>query len=76
MSTFAKMMIERAVRSAFAAFLATAATALNGTPFTVAGARGLVVAAGAAAVSAALTVLSTSVGDPKSGSFVKDAPGL
>ena len=70
---FYKLLIERAIRSALAAFLSTVAIAASNPDLSVATGRAALIAGGAAAVSAVVTILSQFVGDPTSTSFLKDA---
>ncbi|CAB4169699.1 hypothetical protein UFOVP1305_35 [uncultured Caudovirales phage] len=72
---FYRLLIERALRSAFASFTAVIATALLSSDLSVSTIRATLIAAGAAAVSAVITMLSQFVGDPTSTSFFKSAPG-
>lgn len=76
MSLYAKMLVERAVRAAFAAFASSVAIAASNPNVSIPTLKAAVIAAAAAAVSAAITVVSNAVGDPASGSFVKNAPTL
>lgn len=72
---FYRLLIERAARSALAAFLATVSAAAASPNLSVPTAKAALIAGAAAAVSAAITVLSRAVGDPTSTSFLPGAPG-
>lgn len=73
---FFKSLIERAVRAALASGLVTLSAQLPSTNFTTASIRSLTIAVGTAMISAIFTAFSTIIGDPNSGSFIKDAPSL
>jgi len=72
---FARLLLERAVR----AFIAGAAAALSvgatSASFSVPGLKALLIGAGAAGVSAVMSLLSQAIGDPTSTSFLPGAPG-
>jgi hypothetical protein len=72
---FYRLLIERAVRSALAAFLAVVSAAAASPNLSVPTAKAALISGVAAAVSAVITVLSQFVGDPTSTSFLPGAPG-
>lgn len=72
---FWKLLVERCIRAALASGLAVIATAAAAPDFSVPKAKAALVAAGAAAISAVITLVSQAVGDPTSTSFLKGAPG-
>ena len=72
---FYKLLIERALRSALAAFLSTLAIVASSPNVSLATTKAGFIAAGAAAVSAVVTLLSQAVGDPTSTSFLRKASG-
>lgn len=74
MSMYVKMLLERAVRSALAAFVGSVAIAAANPNVSVPTLKAALVAGIAAAVSAGLTVLSGFIGNPVSGSFLPSAP--
>lgn len=76
MSLYAKMLIERAARAAFAAFASSIAIAASNPNVSIPTIKAAVIAAAAAAVSAAITVVSNVVGAPRSGSFLPAAPDV
>jgi len=70
---FTKLLLERAIRAALAAFLSTLAMAASNPNLSVPTAKAALIAGGAAAFSAVVTLISRVVGDPTSTSFFKDA---
>lgn len=74
MSLFVKMLIERSVRAALAAFAGVVSVAAANPNVSVPTIKAAAVAGVAAAVSAVITVISQAVGDPSSGSFISSAP--
>ena len=72
MSKFQSLLLERCARAAAAAAIGVISMNLgSGGDFTVTRLQTLGIAAGAAAVSAILSILSQFVGDPESTSFTK-----
>lgn len=69
MTTYTKLLIERAARAFVAASTAALAAGAATTDFSVPGIKALLVGAGAAGVSAVMTLISRSFGDPGSTSF-------
>jgi malic enzyme len=67
---FSKNLIERAVRAFIAGATASVAASIASTDISLTGGKALIVGAGAAGVSAVMTLLSQLFGDPKSGSFL------
>jgi hypothetical protein len=72
---FYRLLAERAIRAALAAFLSTIAAAAASPNLSIATGKAAIIAGGAAAVSAVVTLLSQVIGDPTSGSFLPTAPG-
>lgn len=68
---FSRLLLERCLRAAIAAALATIATQLASSDVSVPSVRTLTIAIGAAGISALMSVLSQVVGDPNSTSFTK-----
>ena len=68
---FYRLLVERALRSALAAFLSTLAIVASSPNVSLATTKAGFIAAGAAAVSAVVTLLSQFVGDPSSTSFLR-----
>lgn len=71
MKTFIPLMLERCLRAFFAAGLASASAGLAVNDMTVSGLRALAIGAGAAGISACLSLISQVTGDPNSTSFTK-----
>ena len=69
MSTYSKLLLERAARAFIAAATAAMAAGAATTNFSVPSVKALLVGAGAAGVSAVMTLLSRQFGDPGSTSF-------
>lgn len=70
-SLFAKRLLERAMRAFVGAATASISVGVVSTEMSVNSLRALAVGAGAAGVSALLSLVSQFVGDPESASFVK-----
>jgi len=68
---FARLLLERAIRSFLAAALATLAAGITHSDLTVQGTKALLVGAFASGVSACITLVSQFFGDPESTSFLK-----
>ena len=68
---FTKLLLERMVRSAAAAFFATLAVGVVNADTSIPALKALVVGAIASGVSACITMISQFVGDPDSTSFIK-----
>lgn len=67
---FGRLLLERAVRAFVAGAAAAVAAGIAMTDFSVPSLKALAVGAGAAGVSAVLSLVSQFVGDPNSTSFV------
>jgi hypothetical protein len=70
-NTFLRLMIERCIRAFIAAAGAAAAAGLVNPSLSADGLRTLAVGAGAAGISAVMSILSQWIGDPNSTSFTK-----
>jgi len=68
---FTRRMIERMIRAAIAAGMATLAAGVVNADTSVPALKALVVAAIASGISAAISMVSTLFGDPESASFVE-----
>jgi len=68
---FARLLLERAIRSFLAATLATLAAGITQSDLSVQGTKALLVGAFASGVSACITLVSQFFGDPESTSFLK-----
>jgi hypothetical protein len=68
---FGKLLVERMLRSAAAAILATLAAGVVNADTSVPALKALVVGAIASGVSACISMISQFVGDPDSTSFIK-----
>jgi len=68
---FTRRMIERMIRAAIAAGMATLAAGVVNADTSVPALKALVVGAIASGISAAISMVSTLFGDPESASFVK-----
>lgn len=71
MPVFLKLLLERCVRAGAAAAIGVTITRLASPDFDPSSAKTIAIAAGAAAVSAVLSILSQFVGDPESTSFTR-----
>jgi hypothetical protein len=71
MRIFIPLLLERCARAFFAAALSTLAAGMAVNDFTVSGLRALAVGAGAAGISACLSLISQITGDANSTSFTK-----
>ena len=67
---FGRLLAERAVRAFIGAAAAAVAAGIAMTDFSVPSLKALAIGAGAAGVSAVLSLVSQFVGDPNSTSFV------
>lgn len=75
MSKFAALLLERCARAGAAAAIGAISTQLAVSDLNLTAIKTIAIAAGAAAVSAILSVLSQFVGDPESTSFTKTIIG-
>ncbi len=71
MSVFVKRLLERSVRAFVAAATAAVAAGVASSNLSMPSIKAILIGAGAAGVSAVMTVLSKYTGDPTSGSFVE-----
>lgn len=69
MPVFLKLLLERCARAAAAAAISVTVTGLASPDFDPSRTKTVLIAAGAAAVSAVLSIVSQFVGDPESTSF-------
>lgn len=75
MPVFLKLLLERCVRAGAAAAIGVTLTRLASPDFDPSNTKTILIAAGASAVSAILSILSQFVGDPESTSFTKTTVG-
>lgn len=66
-----RQLVERCIRAFIAGSTAAIAASAATTDISAGGVKALLVGAGAAGVSAVMTLVSQFFGDPNSGSFVK-----
>lgn len=69
MSRFQRDLVERVLRTAVQAAIAVAVVHLSDPNFTIDSLQGVAVAAVAAGVSAGMTLIGKTIGDPDSGSW-------
>ena len=71
MKQFIPLLLERCARAFFAAALASASAGMAVNDMTISGLRALAIGAGAAGISACLSLISQITGDANSTSFTK-----